>query len=237
MATKDLREKYCDNVWIRSIVQVIPYFGPLIDNALTIPLSVQEQANLDRFLKEMADEVKQISKFQSAILYATKHSEASLLPSILTDVKGEKDERKLKYYRNLLWSTEFFKTRDATKSLEVFPNHFREMVRTYSNAHFDLIAEFEECFEFCEADMIEGLSLGRFSEDLNVPGGCVMKILLDLERDCLIDLSYRNNTRRFGLHNVEWVVQTPIWDVFLSSVIQSPIGSDEDSTVPSSEKT
>jgi hypothetical protein len=219
----DLSAKYSDNVWLRSIVQAVPYLGPLIDNAVSIPSSSREKKNLYEFLEQVHQLVQGLKKFQNKVYDLDDNvADGSIFPDILNGVRQSRDPRKLTYYRNMFWAYEFFRTRDYSKALDVFPEHFLKMIQNYSSAHIDTLIRFQEYLRAgptsftCE-------ELQRIFKELNIPGGCFMKILLDFERDCLIDIFFRDNRRRYSLLEVEFISQTGLWDDFFMSVIDPPI--------------
>ena len=188
----NLSTKYSGHVWLRSLVQAVPYFGPLIDNAIAIPSSRKETENLYAFLKQVHLHIDELKVFRNTV-YDLDNSvaEKSIFPEILTGVKQARDPRKLTYYRNILWAYDFFRTQDAVKALDVFPEQFLQMIRTYSCAHFDTLLLLQEYLDAGETVCFKGEELFGLSKELNIPGGCFMKLLFDFERDCLIDIFFK----------------------------------------------
>jgi hypothetical protein len=194
----------------------------LIDNALSIPANVQERENLDAFLRELGQDIELLKKSQADQAEAIRSPQTSILPEVLSGVRIARDPRKLPYYRNLLWNYEVFWNRDYSKPLELFPEHFLTMLRTYSSAHLDTLECLGEIFEGGESILVRGGELPGIFAHLKIPGGCFMKVLLDFERDCLIDIAFVENERRYDLLRVKWIAQTGLWDDFFLTVISPP---------------
>jgi len=222
--TSDLSKKYSDSVWLRSVVQTVPYLGPLIDNAIAVPCSSREKQNLYEFLNLVHQKLQNIKQFQNRVYDVDdKMTNDSIFPDILNGIKASRDPRKLTYYRNIFWAYDFFRTRDRSKALDVFPEHFIKMIQSYSSAHFDTLILLHEDFRMCETNAFAYGEFIGYYEQLNIPGACFMKILLDFERDCILDIMFRDNKRRYSLCDVEFIAQTGLWDDFFMSVINPPI--------------
>jgi hypothetical protein len=214
------QNNYSDSVLFRSLVQAIPYLGPLIDNAITIPQSKRERNNLEKFLEELAKDVEQLKGIPPMAKVQPKHS---ILPNILDRIGKEDDESKGLYYRHLYFSIDLYRTRSGDSSLDIWPRHFLKIIEQYSKAHFDTMKYLHDTFQEVEWVSIKRGEFSGFYQALNIPGGTFMKILLDFERDFLIDVIFQDNRRIFSLNCVEFIQQTGMWDEFFIVVIEPPL--------------
>ncbi|MCP4603319.1 MAG: hypothetical protein GY847_22850 [Proteobacteria bacterium] len=211
---------YSDSVLLRSLVQAIPYLGPLIDNAMAIPQSKRERNNQWKFLEGLAEEVEELKDF---LPMANKQPKYSILPKILDRIGKEDDESKGLYYRHLYLSIDLYRTKNGDSPLDIWPKHYLKIIDQYSKAHFDTMKYLHDTFKEVEWVSIKRGEFSGFYEALNIPGGTFMKILLDLEQDFLINVFFRNNLRIFSLTWVESIEQTIMWDEFFITVIEPPL--------------
>lgn len=214
------QNNYSDSVFFRSLVQAIPYLGPLIDNAITIPQSKRERQNQEKFLKGLAKDVEQLKDFLPTGKVQPKYS---ILPRILDRIGKEDDESKGLYYRHLYFSIDLYKTRSGDSPIDVWPRHFLNIIEQYSKAHFETMKYLHDTFQEVEWVSIKRGEFPGFYQALNIPGGTFMKILLDLESDFLINVFFEDNRRVFDLNYVDFCQQTGMWDEFFIAVIEPPI--------------
>jgi hypothetical protein len=220
MSIQKKQESYSGSVFLRSLVQAIPYLGPLIDNAMAMPQSKRERNNQERFLEGLAKDVEQL---KDSLPKAKIQPKYSILPKILDRIGKEDDESKSLYYRHLYLNIDLYRTKSGDSSLDIWPRHFLTIIEHYSKSHFETMKYLHDTFREVEWVSIKRDEFPGFFQALNIPGGAFMKILLDFERDFLMNIFFKNNRRVFDLNNIEFAQQTGMWDEFFLVVIEPPI--------------
>ena len=218
-------EGYKDSLWFRSLIQAVPYIGPLIDNILTAPQSQREKANIDAFLKTLSDDIAVLKKSGRLQHAKVNEQQPFILQSVIDAVRNENNLDKIAYYQHIFYNYELYRSLDGSEPIDVFPQHFLKIVNEYTMTHLRVMRELHELYLETEWVMIENNEFTDMRKYLNIPGGCLFKILNDFERDHLVDIDYLygNKKSHLGLNCIKLLQQTFLWDEFFVNVIEPPL--------------
>jgi len=213
--------KIKDNIWIRSVLQGIPYIGPLIDNLVTGPGYKYQQERIERFMREVSEDLE-ILQGQHPIVEMLKSEDGYFIfMEVIDRVRRTKKKEKTKYYKNLFLSYMYWRSRDGTNNLDIFPEVFLRILDKYTVTHIEVVKELKQTFDF--GATLKGSHLPYIYKQLNIPGGVFTYILFELYQDHLIALKFCNDIERYDLLSIEMVLDTFIFDEFYYAVVDSPI--------------
>ncbi len=229
--TKSISIKIKDNLWIRSMLQGIPYIGPLLDNLVTHKGYKYQQERIEKFMNEIAQDIDALQG-QHPIIEMIKTTDDAyfMFMEVIDRVRRTKRKEKTEYYKNLFLSYMHWRTRDTTTNLEVFPEVFLRMLDRYTITHIQVIKELRQIFDF--GDTLKGSHLPAIYKSLNIPGGVFTHILFELYQDHLIALKFVDDVQRYDLLFIEMVLNTTLFDEFYYTIIDNPFSSS-----PASENT
>lgn len=213
-------KSYHYDILRRSIVQAIPYLGPLIDNCIAIPQSNNERENLNAFLGEISKDLELLKENLPQI-----RPEDSAFAEIVKYISKVNNPKKREIYRNLFYSHELAFKSGKKISLHFWDKHFMQMIERYTEAHFDVMKELHTALCWEDRPMIfRGDEAKQFYESLKMPPLIFLVVILDLEADSLVEVTfdYKMSNEKLRWSNIEYVSETQLWDEFVYRAFTNP---------------
>ena len=116
--------KVTKNLWLRSVLQAIPYIGLLLDNLLMEKGVRYQEARIEKFLSELAEDIERPKGLHPIAEELESEDAYFLLLRTVDQVRREKSKSITTYYRNLLLSYSIYGRADGLSSIDVVPEMY-----------------------------------------------------------------------------------------------------------------
>lgn len=202
------------NVWLKSVIQAIPYVGSLLDNMLSRDYLEAQQKRLQEFFDVIEKILSSLEGQHPIAQWLNTEEGYFAFVNILDKVRREYHRSKVVYYGNIFSSYAFFRGH-KNKPAPFLPERYIAMIERYSPMHFDILKDIEEYF----SDPTGGTE-GFFDVyGKKMPFDVLCTIITDFVDDHLLLVEKKEPKLPFMPCNVGAFVEGPLYQNFVDHAV------------------